>query len=268
METKGLYNALAYHLVVKQKVFGLKLNDGKWLKDILKTIAIIAEEATFDVTPEGLKLRVMDPAKIAMINFTCSSKVFNEYICTNPTKVTFMPNELLKLLKKIGEKESLELALDDTTGRLVATIIGEYKRSFDIPTLEPSDEEIPTPKISFNVKAKFLTEKLKKGIEDCTNVSDNVKIEVETEGVILNARGDIAGATIEFRKGSEALKELEVSEASKTSYSLQYLFDIFSNVTSATVILELSTDLPLKMTFEQEVDAKLEVYLAPRIEVE
>ena len=58
-------------------------------------------------------------------------------------------SELLKLLKRAGKDESVELSLDDKTGRLQVKITGKYSRNFTMPTLEASEEEVPTPKISF-----------------------------------------------------------------------------------------------------------------------
>ena len=46
------------------------------------------------------------------------------------------------------------------------TITGKYSRNFTMPTLEASEEEVPTPKITFNVKAKTTTQGLSQAIED------------------------------------------------------------------------------------------------------
>jgi len=50
-----------------------------------------------------------------------------------------------------------------------------------MPTLEASEEEVPTPKITFNVKAKTTTQGLSQAIEDAQLVSDHVRIEADPE---------------------------------------------------------------------------------------
>ena len=78
------------------------------------------------------------------------------------------------------------------------------------------------------------------------------------------------GATIELKKGSDTLLNLEVKEPSKATFSLSYLSEIVkaASATSDVATLEFSSDMPIKLNFEQEKEGKLTYYLAPRIEVE
>jgi proliferating cell nuclear antigen len=179
-------------------------------------------------------------------------------------------SELLKLLKRAGKDESVELSLDDKTGRLLVTIQGKYARNFNMPTLEASDEEVPTPKISFNVKAKTTTNGLSQAIEDAQLVSDHVRVEAEPDKLTLSASGDLMGATITLQKGNDALLELDVKENAKATFSLSYLSEIIkaASATSDIATLEFSTDMPVKIDFQQTKEGKLTFFLAPRIETE
>jgi len=86
----------------------------------------------------------------------------------------------------------------------------------------------------------------------------------------MNARGDLMGASIELKKGSDALLSLEAKEPSKATFSLSYLSEIVkaAAATSDVVTIEFSTDMPIRLDFKQPYDGKLVYYLAPRIEVE
>jgi proliferating cell nuclear antigen len=177
---------------------------------------------------------------------------------------------MLKLLRRTGKDESVELFLDEKTGRLKIAIRGKYTRTFNMPTLEAMEEEVPTPKVSFNIRAKTTTEGLREAIEDASLVSDHVRIEADKEKIVMNAAGDIMGATIEFKKGSDVLLDMETKETSKATFSLSYLSEIVKAAvaTSEIATLEFSTDMPIKLDFQQEKEGKLTFYLAPRIEVE
>jgi proliferating cell nuclear antigen len=178
--------------------------------------------------------------------------------------------ELLKLIKRSGKDETLELALDDKTGKLQVKISGKYTRNFTMPTLEASEEEVPTPKITFNVKIKATTDGLSQAIEDAQLVSDHVKVEADSEKVVFNASGDLMGAIITLQKGSDALLELEAKEPQKATFSLSYLTEIIkaASQTSDIATLEFSSDMPIKLDFQQAKEGKLTFYLAPRIETE
>lgn len=251
-------------------MFKAKMADAKFLKDMITAISILVDEATFHITPEGIKLRAMDPSRVAMVDFEWPKTIFDEYECTGPSKMCVNIGEMLKLLKRTGKDETVELSLDEKTGRLHLTITGKYTRTFNMPTLEASEEEVPTPKITFNVRVKATTDGLRQAIEDALLVSDHVRFEADSEKLVLTATGDLMGATIELKKGSDALLDLEVKEPSKATFSLSYLSEIIkaAAATSDIATLEFAADMPIKMDFQQPKEGKLTFYLAPRIEVE
>jgi proliferating cell nuclear antigen len=78
------------------------------------------------------------------------------------------------------------------------------------------------------------------------------------------------GATITLPKGSDALLDLEVKENSKATFSLSYLSEIIkaASATSDIATLEFSSDMPVRIDFQQVKEGKLTFYLAPRIENE
>jgi len=237
---------------------------------MVTAISTLVDEATFNIAPEGIKLRAMDPSRVAMIDFEWPKTVFDEYACDAPTKMCINIGEMLKLLRRTGKDESVELALDEKTNRLNVGIKGKYERTFNMPTLEAAEEEVPTPKITFNIRAKVTTEGLHQAIEDVLLVSDHVKIEVDNEKLTMRAAGDLMGATIELKKGSDALLDLEAKEPSKATFSLSYLSEIIKTAAGASDIatLEFSSDMPVRIDFQQPKEGKLTFYLAPRIEVE
>jgi proliferating cell nuclear antigen len=252
-------------------MFKAKMADAKFLKDMMGAISILVDEATFDLAPEGIKLRAMDPSRVAMVDFEWPKTVFDEYACDESMKMCINISEMLKLLRRTGKDETVELSLDEKTGKLKIAIRGKYARTFIMPTLEAMEEEVPTPKVTFNVKAKTTTEGLREAIEDANLVSDHVRIEADKEKIVMNASGDIMGATIEFKSGGDVLLEMEVKEASKATFSLSYLSEIVRAAvpTSEIVVMEFSTDMPIKLDFlQQEKEGKLKFFLAPRIEVE
>ena len=68
-------------------MFKAKMADAKFLKDMMGAISILVDEATFDLTPEGITLRAMDPSRVAMVDFEWPKTVFDEYSCGETTKM-------------------------------------------------------------------------------------------------------------------------------------------------------------------------------------
>jgi len=251
-------------------LFKFSISDVKLLRDILVSISTLIDEGTFNTSPEGIKLRSMDPSRVAMVDFTMQKTVFDEYISDKNEKICINLGELLKLLKRAKRDENLEILLDEETGQLIVRIRGKYTRTFRMPTLEVTEEEIPIPKVTFNAKVTLTADGLRQSLEDVALVSDHVRMETDGEKFIMSAKGEIMGATIELKKGSEALLSLEIKEPSRATYPLSYLSDIVkaASATSDVVALEFSTDMPIRLDFKQPYDGTLVYYLAPRIEVE
>jgi len=251
-------------------LFKLKMSDVKLLRDAITAISTLIDEGTFNVNPEGIKLRSMDPSRVAMVDFTMQKAAFDEYVSDQDAKICLNLGELLKLLKRAGRDETVEILLDESTGQIVITIQGRYKRTFRMPTLEAMEDEVPTPKVTFNAKVTLTADGLRRSLEDVALVSDHVRMETDGEKFMMSSKGDIMGANIELKKGSDALLSLEVKEPSRATYPLSYLSDIVkaASATSDIVALEFSTDMPVRLDFKQPYDGSLVYYLAPRIEVE
>jgi proliferating cell nuclear antigen len=246
------------------------MTDAKLLRDMFQAIAILVDEATFNLNPEEIQLRAMDPSRVAMIDFQWPKTIFDEYQCDEPQKICVNIAELLKLLRRTGRDETVELSLSPETARMQIAITGKYSRTFDMPTLEPQEEETPIPKVTFKVTAKTTADGLRQAIEDAQLVSDHVRIEADGEKLTLQATGDLMGATIELRKGSDALLDLETQEPSKATFSLSYLVEIIKAATATSEIatMQFANDMPIRLDFHQPKEGKLTYYLAPRIEVE
>jgi proliferating cell nuclear antigen len=246
------------------------MSDVKLLRDSITAISTLIDEGTFNVGPGGIKLRSMDPSRVAMVDFTMQKTAFDEYVSDQNTKICMNLGELLKLLKRAGRDEAVEVLLDESKGQIVVTIRGKYTRTFRMPTLEATEDEVPTPRVTFNAKVTLTTDGLRRSLEDVALVSDHVRMETDGERFMMSAKGDIMGANIELERGSDALLSLEVKEPSRATYPLSYLSDIVkaASATSDIVAVEFSTDMPVRLDFKQPYDGSLVYYLAPRIEVE
>jgi len=251
-------------------LFKVKMSDAKLLRDAVTAVSTLVDEGTFNVSPEGITLRAMDPSRVAMVDFAMQKTAFDEYASDEAAKICLNLSELLKLLKRAGKDESVEILLDENTGQFVVTVRGKYVRTFRMPTLEATEDEVPTPKITFNAKITLTTDGFRQSLEDIALVSDHVRMETDGEKMVLTGKGDIMGADVELKKGSDALLSVEVKESSKSTFPLSYLSDIVkaASATSDVVALEFSSDMPIRLDFKQTYEGTLVYFLAPRIEVE
>src|SRR5215471_3713181 len=171
-------------------MFKATMNDARLFRNLIGAISSLIEEADFNATPEGIKLRSMDPSHIAMVDFEWPRTAFDSYECTANTKLRLSVSNLLKLLKRTRSDESIEVLYDDTNKKLNITLKDKITRKFITPTLEPSTEEVPTPKVPFSARVKLTAASLRDIIADAQAISDNVKLEVESEKFTVRAAGE------------------------------------------------------------------------------
>jgi proliferating cell nuclear antigen len=251
-------------------VFKASVSDAKLWKNLLAAISTLIEEADFNATPDGIKLRSMDPSHVAMVDFEWQKTAFEEYTCQEPTKIRVNIASMLKLLKRVSSDEILEMLYDEKTRKLNLTLKGKMMRKFTMPTLDPAQEEVPTPKITFNSKVKLTTSTFRDIIDDVQAVSDNVRLETTPEKLTAAATTELSSAIIELEKASETLIELDVKEPSKATFNLNYLSEITKAGASAAeiVTVEFSSNMPIRLEFDIPQQGRLSYYLAPRIEAE
>src|SRR6266705_2837947 len=179
-------------------------------------------------------------------------------------------HEAFYWLVQTRSDESVEIVYDDANKKLNITLKNKIVRKFITPTLEPSTEEVPTPKVPFNAKVKITAVSLRDVIDDAQSISDNVKLEVSPEKFTVRATGELSSAIIEMDKGSDAILELDAKEACRATYNLNYFGEIIRAGSGASEVasLEFSTNMPIKVEFEMPQQGRLLYYLAPRIEQE
>lgn len=251
-------------------MFKAAFADARVWKNLLTAISTLIEEADFEIAPETIKVRSMDPSHVAMVDFELQSSAFESYSCVAPLKVRLNMSSMLKLLRRVGSDERLEIAYDEATKKIEMVLKGKMTRTFTMPTLEPAEEEVPTPKLTFNARVKMIASSFKDMIEDSQAISDNVRLDATPEKFVVNSSGELSSASIELEKGSEALLDLEVKEPSKATFNLNYLAEIIKAgaTTSEIVTIEYSSNMPVRLQFEMTQQGRLQYYLAPRIEAE
>lgn len=243
----------------------LVFSDAKHWRYLVETLSTIIEEACFIADSEGLKLKALDPSKVAMVDFFMPSEAFEEYTCSGETVIGVNFDELKKIVKRGTAKDKFELEVEE--GRtLKITFRGKAIRTFSLPILDLGAETLPTPKIPFTSTVRVLSDAVKDAIKDAKTISDCVKFETREEEFIIRASSDRGSVEIEFNRESGSLIDIEVKEPAVATYSLDMLEKIIKAYRlSDILVIEYATDKPASLTFELPGGGRLTFYIAPRI---
>jgi len=242
----------------------LKVEDVRGLRNAFSAVSVVVDEATFQLTPESVKLCAMDPSRVAMVDLELPRAAFSEYECSEPMKLCLSLEGLLKLLRKVGAGEPVELAAEG--GRLKVNVSGRYSRSFTVPTLQPAEGEVKPPNVQLTVKAKMASASLRQALEDVEVAGELVTLEADAERLTFRTAGNVLTAAVEVSRGSECLLDLSASSQAKASFSLDFLLPIVKQSISEVATMEFASDAPLKLEFVGAEGSRLTNWLAPRVE--
>ncbi len=260
-------------------MFEAKIDAGV-LRECIETITAIVDEGKLKIAEEGLKLRAVDPANVAMISFELQSDVFDEFRFaakeaesgaedTSESKAeTEVGIDFTKLLGilGIGGREEVELELDEHAQKLF-TKMGCL--AYTVSLLDPSSlrKEPKVPELEFPVQVIIETEEFRRTIRAAEKIGDHIVLGVDGEVFYMETEGEMDKLRLGLRK--EQLIHLTPGTL-HSLYSLDYITAMSKGMSHAeNITLNLGKDYPLQIDFEVAGGkGKVSYLLAPRIESE
>ena len=233
------------------------------LKEVLSVVSTLVDEAKFTFNAQGLHLKVVDPAHVAMADITLSSKAFESYKAQE-TSLGIDIKKLMDVIKLAKPGDVIKLTHDEEKNSLIVKVSNITRRMQLVDTSSISDPKVPnlTLPVSLKLEASHLTQ----GIRASESVSDHITLTVSAEGFELSSKGDTDYVNLKLPK--DLIKEINCSENVKSMFSLSYFSNMIKSVgTGNDVSLSLGTDYPIMMEFEiSEGKGRVKYLLAPRIE--
>jgi len=246
--------------------FAKSAGSQEW-KAVASAIKTLVEEATFEIGPEGLVFRAMDPSHIALVDLNWPNSAWEKYSVDKATKFTVRVEDFVKLISRTDAKDSIEIASGEDDA-ITLRIMNGYKREFKIHLIETTPGTAPLPKLDFDVKFSMAKNVFEKVLGDISVVADQVMVSSLKEGVSFSGKSDTGAGTIQLDKGGAELLELDVKQEAKAAYNIDYVLNISKAVGSAAdvVALEYASKKPCRLEFRlNEQGARIHFYLAPRI---
>lgn len=241
-------------------------------KAVTAAIQTLVEEATFDVSADGIAFRAMDPSHVALVDLFWPSSDFQKFTCEKSDKFTVRMEDFAKLIKRADGKDSIEISRQGSDSLNVKLSNG-YKREFELHLIESSQSNTPLPKLSFD--AEFVTTEpaFDHILNDVSAISNHITIEAAKDRVLFSGKGDTGRASVELEKADSSktgLVDLKSEKESKATYSIEYLLKITkaAGSTSDVINFKYSSKMPLRMEFKLGENSKgrIHFYLAPRVQ--
>jgi proliferating cell nuclear antigen len=233
------------------------------LKGLVNIISTLIDEVKFTITTEGMTLKAVDPAHVAMIELKIGAKAFESY-SANSTEIGLDLDKVKTVLKLAGPGDIVAMEQEESKGRFVFKI-GNITRSMSlVETSSMNDPKVPQLTLSAN--AVMLVDQLQKGIKAAESISDHISLKAGPDMFELSCEGDTDDVNLKLA-GTD-LESLEVSSEVQSLFPLDYFSNIIKAIPAGVKIkVELDSDFPVKLVFGLAGgEAQVVYFLAPRIE--
>ncbi|WFO76338.1 DNA polymerase sliding clamp [Desulfurococcaceae archaeon MEX13E-LK6-19] len=237
--------------------------EAKSIKSIVDSLAKLVDEVAITINNDGLFLKALDPARVALIEVMLPATSFLEYEVNEETTLGISMANLSKLLTRLKKGDRFELfAEEDYVG---VTIHAAIKRTYRFKNLEVQVPEIPEASLEFTVEAQVLADAIKHAIKDAEAVGDTLEFEAKDDQA-LYMRG-VGGTMAETKltRDMPALIDLVVKEPAKSAYSIEYLKNVvaLTKIAEATIV-KFSNDAPIYLEFALAGEGRVKFLLAPK----
>jgi len=237
--------------------------DGKLLRELVEAAAKIVDKAQLNVSARGIYLKAMDDSRVAMIVIEIPTATFAAYTCNREQQIG-VDLAVLKDIIRRCYAGNVQLELDMSAARLRIRSKGKGTKTFSLPLIMISDESLSEPKIPMSASATMPAAALMAYINDAAIVSSLVTFNAIDDRLEISASGDNGDLFVPVTKEDDLIT-MTLQERTHASYSLNYLVKMAS-LASENVTISFSTNYPMHIKYNMENGARLEYWLAPRVE--
>ncbi len=258
---------------VEEKIFKLMFPKGKDVRYVFTALASLLHEANLVISPEGLKLKSIDPSKVSLIVLEIPSANLEEFQVPHEVKVGLIFDLIKNVAKRMKAREKVEFIIDRIKNRFYITIYskkgreGGIYRKFGFPIISIAEEEIPEPSLTYPVRIKMNIDTFTDLVAAADEISDSISLIAKPDSLIIRAVGE-GGKMLEaeYSRDDEVFYEFDVNEACEATYASEMILDFTRPMKqiSETVTIEFSSNKPLRLTYEFSI-GKVLFMLAPRV---
>ncbi len=240
--------------------------EAKMFKETVDGVAKLLDEALITVSRDGLRLRGMDPARIAYIEVEIPSTAFLEFDVAEGVDTAEMGvnmEVLSNILKRSKKGDQLEVRVGDD--KILLKVEGTMVKRYLVPNLEIASELPGSVKLEFDASATVIADVVKKALRDVELVGEVAEFEATEEFLAIRGVGE-ARSRVEARLTREtpALLSLEVNNPSLSRYDISYLKKVLNLTNIAeSVDIRFSSDKPLEIVFKSPDGSNVRFLLAP-----
>ena len=236
------------------------------LSDALSPIHALVDECKIRLTDDGLSIRVVDPANVAMADVSLASAAFESYDADGGV-IGLNLERLTDVLSMGGKGDLVSLTLNEETSKLDTHIDGlSYTLALiDTDTIR---QEPDLPDLDLPARIVLTGDDIDRGIKAADLVSDHISLVADDDAQEFHIRAEGDTDDVDLAFGNDDLLSASVDSTAESLFSLDYLKDMSSPMgNDTTVSVLLGTEFPVKLRYSlSNGHVEVQNMLAPRIQ--
>ena len=233
------------------------------LKGIVNVISTLVDEVKLSIDTDGVSMKAVDPAHVAMIEMDIGKGAFESYSAEH-AEIGVDLDKVKAVLKLATSGDMVSLEHDEDHGRLIMKVGNITRRMNLVDTSGLSDPKVP--QLSLSACIEVVVSELQKGIKAAESISDHIALKANSESFELLSEGDTDAASLKLEKAN--LVSITSSSDVCSLFPLDYFSNLVKAIPSDTVVkIDLDNDYPVKLVFDlANGNSTVRYLLAPRIE--
>ena len=229
------------------------------LKGLVNVISTLIDEVKFTISPEGMTLKAVDPAHVAMIELNIEAGAFESYEA-DQTEIGLDLDKVKDVLKLSSSGDIISMEQDEGYGRLIFKVGNITRRMNLVETSSMNDPKVPQLEVPVS--------ELQRGIKASENISDHIALTITPDYFELACEGDTDSVNLKLEKSQLSALSIDDKDKCCSLFPLDYFSNIIKAVPSdASIKIELDNDYPVMLNFAlAEGKGAVKYLLAPRIE--
>ncbi|MCL2607537.1 MAG: proliferating cell nuclear antigen (pcna) [Methanomassiliicoccaceae archaeon] len=233
------------------------------LKGLVNVISTLVDEAKFNISEEGINLKAVDPAHVAMVDLTIGKGAFESF-SADRLEMGVDLDKMKEVLKLASPGDIVTMEQNESQGRLILKV-GNITRSMNlVDTSGMNDPKVPQLSLPANVDV--AVSELQRGMKAAESVSDHIALSADADTFELFCEGNTD--TVSLKLDRTKLAGITATSKVRSLFPLDYFANLVKAIPSDTIVkISLGDDYPVKLSFNfADGNGSVGYLLAPRIE--
>ena len=253
-------------------IFEVQTVQSSAFRILIEALKEILTDANLEFDETGLKIMAMDSSHTVLVHLKLNAEQFEVYKCKQRTVIGVNMINLFKLIKTMGNSDTLTLHLEEENQCMLGIRIENSEKNsitkFKLNLMDLHEENIQIPPPTFSSVITMPSIDFQKICRDMHNLAEELEIKSLGNQLIFSCNGDFASQETcigETNSGLSFIQNESPDEIVQGIFALKHLV-LFGKCTNLcnSIELYLKNDYPLIIKYAVASLGEIKLCLAPK----